>query len=79
MLTLGPKDKEWMDLVVALLDHEVMNEQPWATMAERKKEIDLRLQAMDKSMQEELAALDSLGETEMPKFKAFEVPGLSPS
>ena len=60
MLTLGPKEKEWMDLAVLLIDHDFVSQNPSATMGDRMTAIQEELAKLDAEIQAELSELDEL-------------------
>ena len=60
MLTLGPKEKEWMDLAVLLIDHEYVSRNPAASMAERMTAIQAELHKINTEIDAELSELDEL-------------------
>ena len=60
MVTIGPKEKEWMDLAVLLIDHEYVSRNPAASMAERMTAIQAELHKINTEIDAELSELDEL-------------------
>ena len=69
MLTLGPKEKEWMDLVVMLMDREYVADHPAATMQDRMQAIDAQLDDLHEQIRRELQELDGMHGPQLPAKK----------
>ena len=69
MVTLGPKEKEWVDQAVALIDAEIVGKVPFLSENERQAEIERQLAGLDICVERELQELENLGHGEVPAKK----------